>query len=161
MIASAHFAAGILIGLSSDRLVRGRVARVAVALGAAVVMHFAMDAVPHGDYHFFEPALVPFVVVGEALLVVVIATFLLRNRATPHWRECVAAGLLGSVLPDSKFIAPYLLSPHNAILVEYYGNRVHRPFHASADYTAFGMATQVLCTVLLIAALAALPRTRA
>lgn len=161
MIASAHFAAGIIIGIASDRVVRGRIARVSVAFGAAIVMHFMMDAIPHTDYHFFPPASVPVLVVGETLMVAVIAGWLLRSRLTPHWRECVAAGLIGSALPDVKFIAPYLLSPYNAILVEYYGNKLHRPFHASADYTAFGMATQVICAILLLAMLAAFPRTRA
>ena len=160
MIASAHFAAGIVVGLASDRVIRGRFALVAVAFAAAFVVHFLMDAIPHSDYHFFAWRTVPFIIVGEAFLVAVIAALLLRHRATPQWPECIAAGLLGSAIPDAKFIAPFVLSAHNAALVEYYGNRLHHPFHSSAD-TAFGMATQVVCAVLLLLALAAFPRKRA
>jgi len=159
MIASAHFAAGIVIGLSSNRLIRGRFTRVVVAFGAAVVMHLLMDAVPHSDYHQFHWRLTPYLIVGEAILVAVVAGILLRHRLTSHWPECITAGLLGSVLPDAKFVAPFFLSAHNANLVKYYGNRLHAPFHSSAN-AALGMTTQVLCTVLLLAAFAAFPLNR-
>jgi hypothetical protein len=160
MIASAHFAAGIVIGLSSDRVVHGRFARVAAAFAAGVVMHLLMDAVPHSDYDLVSLSAIPLVIACEVVFVGAVALVLLQGRLTPHWRSCVAAGLLGSTLPDVKFIAPFLLSPHNASLVEYYGNRLHGPFHTAATDLAIGMTTQVLCTLILLASLAVLPRAR-
>jgi len=161
MIASAHLAAGIVIGLSTARLVHARFVRVAFAFAAAVVMHLLMDAVPHSDYDLVSRSAIPLLIAGEVVVVGTIAVVLLRNRLTPHWRSCVAAGLLGSVLPDAKFIAPFILSPHYATLVEYYGNQLHGPFHASPTSPAIGMTTQVLCTLFLLASFRAFPPTRA
>jgi hypothetical protein len=157
MIASAHFAAGIVVGLSTDHVVHRRFVRVAIAFAAAVVMHLLMDAVPHSDYDLVSPSAIPLLIAGEVLVVGTIAVVLLRNRLTHHWRSCVAAGLLGSVVPDAKFIAPLILSPHHATLVEYYGNRLHGPFHASPTSPVIGMSTQVLCTLILLASFRAFP----
>jgi len=158
MIASAHLAAGIVIGLSTARLVHARFVRVAFAFAAAVVMHLLMDAVPHSDYDLVSRSVIPLVIAGEIVVVAALAAVLLRNRLMPHWRPCVAAGLFGSAIPDAKFIAPFVLSPHNAMLVEHYGNRLHGPFHSAATAPAIGMTTQVLCTLILLASLAAFPR---
>jgi len=161
MIASAHFAAGVVIGLASAHVVRSRSAGAAVAFGTAAVVHFLMDAVPHSDYGSLARSNLPFMVGGEAILVGAIAAILLRRRLTLHWRSCVAAGLFGSVLPDAKFVAPFVLSEHNAALVEYYGNRLHDPFHAGATSTLLGMTAQVLCTLILLASLRMFPSARA
>ena len=157
MIASAHLAAGIVIGLSTDYLIGGRIARVAVAFGAGVVMHLLMDAIPHADYFLFPWWWTPYLIMGEFAIVAVIALALLRDRLTPHWRSCIAAGLLGSALPDSKYIAPLFLSHEHALRVEHYLNTLHGPFHRGAT-SALGMTTQVLCAVILLACFAAFPR---
>ena len=157
MIASAHLAAGIVIGLSTDHLLRGRIARVAIAFVVGVVMHLLMDAVPHADYFLFPWWWTPYLIMGEIAIVGVVAVVLLRDRLTPHWPSSIAAGLLGSVLPDSKYFAPFLLSARDANLVEHYGNMLHAPFHRGAT-TALGMTTQVLCAVLLLACFAVFPR---
>jgi len=161
MIASAHLAAGIVIGLASDHVARGTFTRISAAFVTGVIVHLLMDAVPHSDYDLFPVSTMWFVIAGEFLAVLIIAAIVLRDRLTPHWLQSVAAGLLGSVLPDAKFIAPFFLPASSARLVESYGNRLHNPFHASANSAVFGMVTQLSCTILLLVVMTAFPRTRA
>ena len=161
MIASAHLTAGIVIGLASDHVARRTFTRVSTAFVAGVVVHLLMDAVPHSDYDLFPMSIMWYVIAGEFLAVFVIAAIVLRNRLKPHSLQSIAAGLLGSVLPDAKFIAPFFLPASSARLVEHYGNRLHAPFHATANSAVLGMATQLSCTILLLVMLAAFPRTRA
>ena len=160
MIASAHLAAGIVIGLASDHVARGTFTRISAAFVTGVIVHLLMDAVPHSDYDLFPMSTMWFVIAGEFLAVLIIAAIVLRDRLTPHWLQSVAAGLLGSVLPDAKFIAPFFLSTSHAALVETYGNRLHAPFHATANSAVLGMVSQLSFTTLLLVVMAAFPRTR-
>ena len=150
MIASAHLAAGIVIGLASDHVARRTFTRVSTAFAAGALVHLLMDAVPHSDYDLFPMSTMWFV----------IAAIVLRNRLKPHSLQSIAAGLLGSVLPDAKFIAPFFLSTSHAALVETYGNRLHAPFHATANSAVLGMVSQLSFTTLLLVVMAAFPRTR-
>jgi hypothetical protein len=161
MIASAHFAAGTVVGMASAHFARSRFAQVAIAFGTGVAVHLLMDAVPHSDYELLPTQYVPFVIVGEGLVVLVFAFMALRNRVKSGWRPAIVAGVLGSALPDAKFIAPYLLPTSVAGLIREYGNRLHEPFHASAAPALLGMVTQVSCTILLLGTLALFPRSRA
>ena len=92
MIASAHLAAGIVIGLASDHVARGTFTRVSTAFAAGVVVHLLMDAVPHSDYDLFPMSTMWFVIAGEFLAVLIITAIVLRDRLTPHWLQSVAAG---------------------------------------------------------------------
>lgn len=159
MIASAHVAAGAVVGMASAYAVKHRFARLALATGMAVVVHFLMDAIPHSDYAALPRPIVLVVATCEILAASAIAWCVLRTRLTSDWPVYMSAGLLGSLLPDIKFAAPLLLPGHVARLVEQFGDRLHEPFHASASSLAAGMAAQFFCTALLLALLTLFPRT--
>ena len=69
MIASAHLAAGIVIGLASDHVARRTFTRVSTAFVAGALVHLLMDAVPHSDYDLFPMSTMWFVIAGEFLAV--------------------------------------------------------------------------------------------
>jgi hypothetical protein len=157
MIASAHVAAGVVIGVIAARLMRWPAGRIAAAFAASVLVHLEMDAIPHSDYHTLSWTGMLVVVALELNLVGIVAYHLLRHRLPPQGLWSVAAGVFGSALPDAKFMAP-LLPSELARLVQSSGDRLHHAIHAAPTSLAYGMMTQVSCAVLLIAALLLFPR---
>jgi ABC-type uncharacterized transport system fused permease/ATPase subunit len=112
-----------------------------------------MDAIPHSDYYRLPRTSVLLVVMAEAVVVGALASRWIGTRLIREWRTPVAAGLLGSVLPDAKFIALLFLPDQYARTVEYYGDRLHAHFHSAPVAVSTGMTTQVLCAIALLATL--------
>ena len=159
MIASAHIAAGFVIGVAATRLMTWPLGRVVGSFGFGVLLHLAMDAVPHADYNELGGMkLVALVLIESAFTFSVIA-WTLRDRMPPGWKAGVLAGLLGSGLPDIKFIAPFL-SPDGQDFVVWVGDQLHTAIHAGPTSLWIGMTTQLTATVVLMAALTLFPRTR-
>ena len=159
MIASAHIAAGFVAGMASAHATKNRFLRVVAAFTLAFGSHFVLDSIPHSDYAGLPRSAIAAVGLLEVVVSFAIGMYILRHRLLPHWPEFLSAGLFGSALPDAKFIVPIFLSDQNARLVEYYGNRLHEGLHAGPASPAFGLATELVCTILLLACLFALPRT--
>jgi uncharacterized membrane protein YeaQ/YmgE (transglycosylase-associated protein family) len=153
MIASAHVAAGIVVGIASTRIAGHPTLRAAIAFVCAMVVHLLMDALPHSDYGSLAGPHLLVLTLAEGAVVCGIAAYLLHGRVQPGWIGPVAAGLVGSALPDAKFIVPLLLPSFFAQFVTNVGNRLHTPFHSNADWPIPGLAVEVLCTVLLLASL--------
>ena len=158
MIASAHVAAGMVIGLASAMRFKSGLGGIAIALSSAVVGHMVLDAIPHSDYHGIPRFTALTIATCEVVAVTAIAFFLVRRRLVSGALGCLAAGLAGSVLPDAKFIAPLLMSADSALRVEHYGNMFHAPFHSTASSPALGMITQVLAAVALLVTFVVLAR---
>lgn len=160
MIASAHIAAGVVIGLVATRFMEWRPGRVLAALPAGVLVHLAIDFVPHADYNDIvgRPLLA---IVGVELMVTGAILFvLLRHRAPVGWFPPVASGVVGSALPDVKFFAPLVMPPDVAAHATELGERLHHAIHAPRPPFVVGTATQVVGTLLLLLFLAAFPGTR-
>jgi len=160
VIASAHFAAAVAVGMASAYALKTRLGRVALAFVSGFVLHLLMDAVPHSDYAGLSTSAIRALVPCEMVVVGAAAAYVLRHRLMRHWPEYLSAGLLGSVLPDVKFVAKIVLSDRDANLVEYYFDRLHVPFHTTANSVALGVTTQIVCAVLLLALLNVFPRTQ-
>jgi hypothetical protein len=159
VIASAHIAAGVVVGMTGARVLRWRPGRVLAALATGVLLHLAMDYIPHADYNDLGGRLLVAVVFLESLVASTIIFFIVRDRVTRDWIPPIVAGLLGSTLPDAKFFAPLILPAEYARLVSEWGERLHYAIHAPPTSSGIGMATQVTAVVLLLALLAAFPRT--
>jgi len=100
MIASAHVAAGAVVGMASAYSVKPRFARLTLAIGMAIVAHLLLDAIPHSDYTSLPRPTVLLVATSEILAASAIAGCILRTRLTHDWPEYLSAGLFGSLLPD-------------------------------------------------------------
>ena len=153
MIASAHLAAGLVAGVASARNIRPGPARLVVALVAGLATHALLDAIPHSDYDRLPRSSVLLVIMAEAAVVGALAAWWFGGRVTREWRGPIAAGLLGSALPDAKFVALLLFPDQYARTVEYFGDRLHAHFHAAPVAPTTGMVIQVLCAVGLLATL--------
>jgi hypothetical protein len=161
VIASAHFAAGVVIGVAGARFLRWRVGRIVVAFALGVILHLQMDAIPHADYHGVVGRPLMAIVALESMSIMAIAFRILRDRLTPGWAGSVAAGVIGSALPDVKFIAPLILPAELAQRATAIGERLHHAIHAGPTSFGVGMTTQLAATLLFLALLYAFPRTRA
>ena len=158
MIASAHLAAGLVIGTAASHFMRWRPGSVVASFAAGVLLHLAMDHVPHADYNGIVGSPLRVIVALESIATFAIAFLILRRRVSPGWMAPTIAGLLGSSLPDVKFVAPLLLPDEYARRATDIGERLHYAIHASPTSLAFGMTTQLVATVVLLAMLAAFPR---
>lgn len=160
MIASAHLVAGVVIGAAGATWLRWKPGRIIATFGLGVLMHLLMDAIPHADYNgLLGPRLVAIVAV-ESLLILAISFILLRDRVQPGWWPSIAAGVIGSTVPDSKFFAPLLVPGRYGPLVSDAGERLHESIHAAPTSFGVGMTTQISALVLLLLILRMFPRKR-
>jgi hypothetical protein len=160
MIASAHFAAGVLSGMLAAQLAHRASFRAALAVGFGLISHVILDRIPHGDYGELSTAAMVPVVGLEMILGAVLFTRLLRNRVRPGWPVAVAAGLVGACIPDLKFPARVLLPDGMAAEVARRGNAFHSWFHAPPTSMVVGTATEVLAVAVITALLLTFPRRR-
>lgn len=132
----------------------------ATAFVVGLLSHVALDSIPHGDYRSLPPSTIAWVVLCEVVGICLIAGFIVRRRLTPHWPEYLAAGLAGAVILDAKFIARLALPARQAMMVERYGDRIHRLFHAAPmRHPGVGTTIEVVTTIVLLAILTRFPRT--
>src|SRR5689334_18302717 len=108
MIASAHVAAGAVVGASAMRLRLPLVVRLAIAAIVGVTLHLAMDAIPHSDYAFLPIGRVPWVGLGEALVACVVVALLARGRLREGGAVTLVVAVSSSMAPDVKFVARVL-----------------------------------------------------
>lgn len=124
-----------------------------MAFVTGFVVHVLMDAIPHSDYPGLSRSWVVFVVGVETAIVGAFAAWQLGPRAIALWRGPIVAGLLGSVVPDVKFVALLVLPAQYARTFEVYGDRLHAHFHAAPVAVLPGMTTQLVCTIGLLVTL--------
>jgi hypothetical protein len=161
VIASAHLAAGVVIGMASTRFLRWRPGRVVVAFATGVILHLAMDHVPHADYNDLGGWLLIAIVFLESFIALTIMYFIARDRVSPGWFPSIVAGVTGSALPDVKFFAPFMLPAEYAAVASDWGEQLHYAIHAPPTSFGVGMVTQLTAVCLLLAVLMAFPRTKA
>lgn len=123
MLVSFHAAAGALIGEHINNPL--------LAFGLSFVVHFAMDAIPHGDRgHIEEFAAgsrlkyimgIRFV---DAIVTAVLAIIIFNNNFFIH-PVSVAAGIIGGVIPDF-IIGIYELSKWSRLKKFY---EIHHKIH--------------------------------
>jgi hypothetical protein len=160
MIASAHIAAGAVAATIGGRLSGSAAGRAAAAFAIGVLSHVALDAVPHADYAPLQRATIVWVVLCESVVMAALVASIVRRRIARGWLPCLAAGVLGAVLPDAKFGAPLLLSAHAAERVRAYGDALHDYFHAPRPPTSLvGWVLEIGATLVLLAILTRFPRT--
>ncbi len=161
MIASAHIAAGLVVGMATAYATESKIGRITMGFTLGVLSHMVLDAIPHLDYGVLPMSRVPWIVLGECISMTVIGWWLLHRRVRPRWADALVPGLLGAVLPDAKFVARLVLPTRSADLVSSYGDRFHALFHAGpiANHMV-GQATQLITTFLLLTVLTLFPRTR-
>lgn len=104
MIASAHVAAGAVVGAVAMRWRAPVAVRVLVAIVIGIAGHLAMDAIPHSDYAFVQFNRIAWVGLGEALVACVLVWFMVRGRLAPGRRLPLVAGIASSMAPDVKFV---------------------------------------------------------
>ena len=159
MIASAHVAAGALAAVVASSLTERRAWRIAAAFALGVVSHYAMDAIPHGDYRPLARSTLLVVAAAETIVVGALAAYLVRRRVTVRWAELFAAGFAGATLPDAKVLAALLLPQEAARTVAEYGDRLHA-LHAPQPSPAVGWTIEIAFTIVLLAVLAGRARAR-
>jgi hypothetical protein len=147
--------------MAAAHLVRHPVPRAAAAFAFGVFTHVVLDALPHGDYGELAMTPVLAIVVAELIATGFTLGWILRGRVTPGWPVNLAAGFVGSVLPDLKFGAALVLSSDRAAAVAAVGDRFHEPFHAGPSPLGIGVTVEVAATVLIVALLTRFPRTGA
>ena len=161
MFASAHIAAGAVAATIGGRLAGSAAGRAAAAFAIGLLSHVALDAVPHADYAPLPRSTIVWVVLCESVAVSALVACIVRRRIARGWLPCLAAGVLGAVLPDAKFGAPFLLSPHAAERVRAYGDAFHDYFHAPRPPTPLvGWVLEIGAALLLLAILTRFPRSR-
>jgi hypothetical protein len=159
MFASAHTAAGFAAGMASAYVSEKRIPRVVVAFCLGLLSHVALDAIPHADYFPLAPSTVQWIAIGEVIGIWVIAGFIVRPRLKPGWPWYLLPGLFGAVIPDVKFPARVLLSPHLAMSVARHGDYFHSFFHAAPmRHPLLGWGTEIAATILLLIILGRFPR---
>jgi len=160
MIASAHIAAGTVAGMAGIYSSGNRIRRSATAFSLGILSHVVLDAIPHSDYGILVPSTIPWVALCETVGICAIAGYILRQRLMPNWPGYLLAGLVGSSIPDAKFVARILLPERIAQSIEYYGDSFHSLFHAGPmSVPLLGFGIEVACTLVLLAILTAFPRT--
>ena len=133
MIASAHVAAGAVVGALAMRMRASVVVRVVVAMVAGVALHLAMDAVPHSDYAFIEIRWVPWVGLAEAAVACAIVTGLAKGRIGSSQPIVLFAAIASSMAPDVKFVARVLAPRYEAAITRItdtiHGLHATQPLH--------------------------------
>jgi hypothetical protein len=158
MIASAHVAAGALAGMVASRFRLHPLAGALAAFGLGAISHYALDALPHGDYGEMPVLSTAPIVAVELLVMAVVLARVLESRVGSGWAPPLCAGLAGACLPDAKFVARLVLSPERAEVIARIGDRIHEPFHAGPSSLAIGVTIEVVATLVTLAALTAFPR---
>src|SRR5690349_18660683 len=105
MIASAHVAAGAVVGALAMRLRAPTFVRLVVAMVVGVTLHLAMDAIPHSDYAFVPMGKIPWVGLGEALVACAIVALMARGRFAAGQLLVLIVAVASSMAPDVKFVA--------------------------------------------------------
>ena len=146
--------------MAGARFLRWRPGGFVAAFAMGVLVHLAMDYIPHTDYNDLGGRLLVAIVFLESLVASILMFFIVRDRISRDWIPSIVAGLIGSSLPDAKFFAPLVLPTEYAHTVSEWGERLHYAIHAPPTSFGFGMATQLTAVVVLLAALASFPRTR-
>jgi hypothetical protein len=124
MIASAHVAAGAVVGALAIRLPAPAVVRLAVAMVVGITLHLAMDAIPHSDYAFIEIGRIPWVGLGEALVACGVVALLARRRLRAGGAFTLLVAVASSMAPDVKFVAR-VLAPRYESAITNITDKVH------------------------------------
>jgi hypothetical protein len=114
MIASAHVAAGAVVGAVAMGLRAPVAARLLFAMAVGITGHLAMDAIPHSDYAFVEFSHIAWVGLGEALVACAFVAFLARGRLPAGSALTLFVGVASSMAPDVKFVARVLAPKYEA-----------------------------------------------
>lgn len=156
MIASAHIAAGAVVGVVSARASRHPVVGVGLALVAGFLSHFALDMVPHADYAPFSRPAVVRLALTEVAVSSLVVWLLLRGQLSPTRTLHVLAGMGASALPDAKFVARLVFPPDTAERIAAFGDGLHQGVHAAPPVTlAAGWGAEIAIAVMLLGTLAA------
>jgi hypothetical protein len=132
--------------------------RVITAFSLGFLSHVALDALQHSDYGSLSRSATLAVVLVELVVISVVIGSILRRRVGPHWPGYLMAGVIGAGIADAKFIAPMVLPENLARMVMGTTGRFHQLFHAPAPSDPwFGLGIEILCTLVLLLVLAALP----
>src|SRR5262245_46402143 len=105
MIASAHVAAGAVVGALAMRLRVPAMVRIMFAMIVGVTLHLAMDAIPHSDYAFIRIRWVPWIGLAEAALACAMAAWMSRGRLGSGQPFVLFVAIASSMAPDVKFVA--------------------------------------------------------
>lgn len=154
MIASAHIAAGAVVGVLSARATRAPVAAISLALVLGFLSHFVLDMVPHADYAPLSRTATVRLALSEVAVTSGLVWLILLRRLPSRAALPVLAGVGASALADAKFVARLVLPPETAEVIAAYGDRLHAGIHAAPPVTiAAGWSTEIATALLLLAVL--------
>ncbi|MDQ8165276.1 MAG: hypothetical protein P3A28_05910 [Gemmatimonadota bacterium] len=112
MIASAHVAAGALVGVIATRAwSAGTAVCIAIAILLGLGSHMVMDAIPHSEYMFMSLDHAVQVAIVEAILACGIVWLVLRRRVGRESILPVVAGIVAAMLPDLQFVSQVTALP--------------------------------------------------
>lgn len=151
MIATAHVTAGIIAGIVALRA-RSNGSRLTTGLALGLISHVILDTIPHSDYGSLSRWAILVVVSLELLMTFALAWYLLRPRRLPGLHMTLPAGLAGGMMPDAKFAGQWLPAPA-AAWMRNVGDRFHAFFHVDPNPLVVELATEIACTLLLVAGL--------
>jgi hypothetical protein len=152
-------AAGAVAGLAAARSTPNRIGRVVTAFALGFLSHIALDAFQHSDYGSLTRTATLAVVLVELVVITAVIGGIVRRRVLRPWPGYMLAGVLGAGIADAKFVAPMILPPDLAGMVMQATGSFHRLFHAPApSVPLLGLGIEILCTLVLLATLAAFPR---